>query len=128
MNSAGIPAAPPGDHEPPDGQDPARRVTVLETRFDTVLPTLATKTDLAALRTELLVKIEALRAEMGRLASNVHKWMAATLIAILLSFIGLFVGLTKTLTATSIPAHVPAASSLEFDHSTVVLQAQPVAR
>jgi hypothetical protein len=128
MNSAGIPAAPPGDHEPPDGQDLARRVTVLETRFDTVLPTLATKTDLADLRTELLVKIEALRAEMGRIASNVYKWMAATLIAILLSFIGLFVGLTKTLTATSIPAHVPAASSLEFDHSTVVLRPQPVAR
>jgi hypothetical protein len=150
MNSAGIPAAPPGDHEPPDGPDLARRVTVLETRFDTVLPTLATKTDLAELRiatksdlaelriatradladlrTELLVKLEVLRAEMGRIASNVYKWMAATLITILLSFIGMFVGLTKTLTATPIPAPAPAASSPQFDQSSVVLRPQPVAR
>ncbi len=30
-----------------------RRLTVLETRFDTILPTLATKTDLSDLKAEL---------------------------------------------------------------------------
>jgi hypothetical protein len=30
-----------------------RRLTILETRFDTILPTLATKADLAELRSEL---------------------------------------------------------------------------
>lgn len=30
-----------------------RRLTILETRFDTILPTLATKTDLAELKSEL---------------------------------------------------------------------------
>lgn len=30
-----------------------RRLTILETRFDTILPTLATKSDLAELKSEL---------------------------------------------------------------------------
>ena len=74
-----------------------RRLTVLETRFDTILPTLATKADLGALRlevekirSELLGKIDAvgcelrgkidalgceLRGEMSELASDLREEM-----------------------------------------------------
>jgi hypothetical protein len=41
-----------------------RRLIVLETRFDTILPTLATKTDLLELKAELKESIGALRTEM----------------------------------------------------------------
>lgn len=39
--------------EPPDNDGMEHRVTALETRLDTILPTLATKVDLAELRTEM---------------------------------------------------------------------------
>lgn len=67
MNSAGIPGPPSDEHQQPDGADLARRVSVLEMRFHTVLPTLAIKADLAELRTALLVKLEALRTEFRSL-------------------------------------------------------------
>lgn len=42
-----------GNGSPPDNTDMEHRITALETRLDTVLPTLATKADLADLRTEM---------------------------------------------------------------------------
>ncbi|HEY0487921.1 MAG TPA: hypothetical protein VGD30_00255 [Telluria sp.] len=51
------------------------RLTTLETRFDTVLPTLATK------------------ADIGRLRGELQKWMGATIIGLLFGFGGLFVAL-----------------------------------
>lgn len=42
-----------------------KRVSILEMRFDTVLPTLATKADIAELRTEVLTGQERLRAEVA---------------------------------------------------------------
>lgn len=63
--------------------DPYRldhRLTVLETRSDTVLPTLATKADLADLKAEL-------RAEFAGLS----RWMATLLVTIVLGFAGMFV-------------------------------------
>jgi hypothetical protein len=118
MNSAGIPAPPPGDQEPPDGWDLARRVTVLAARFDTVLPTLVTKTDLADLRTELLVKLEALRVDL-------IKWMAATLITILLSFVGLFVGLTRTFAMSPIVPHAATESPSDSARPGGIVRAPP---
>ncbi|NHZ41050.1 hypothetical protein [Massilia aquatica] len=49
-----------------------RRLTVLETRFDTILPTLATKADLAELRLDMHEKVDKLRSELNelRLALN----------------------------------------------------------
>ncbi|WP_164557980.1 hypothetical protein HF313_10245 [Massilia atriviolacea] len=53
---------------PPYDGDMDRRLTVLETRFDTILPTLATKADVAdvsirmeKMRSDLSEKIDALR-------------------------------------------------------------------
>jgi hypothetical protein len=85
-----------------------RRLIVLETRFDTILPTLATKTDLLELKAELKESIGALRTEMrdsdatlrfemrdsiGALRTeihdfkaDIHKWMTATIITMFIGF------------------------------------------
>jgi hypothetical protein len=57
-NSASTDVA--GGGEPPYDGGMEHRMTALETRFDTILPTLATKADVASLRTE----IEGLRLEI----------------------------------------------------------------
>ena len=113
MNSAGIPGSAPDEREAPDWADLARRVAVLETRFDTVLPTLATKADLA----ELCTEIEALRADL-------IKWMAATLMTILLSFVGLFVGLTRTISAMPNVPHSASVSVAESVPPALAARAQ----
>ena len=55
------------------------RLTALETRFDTVLPTLATKADFAELK-----------AEMHHNNTMVTRWMLATVIGLFFGFAGLF--------------------------------------
>lgn len=47
----------------PDDPSFDRRLTVLETRFDTILPTLVTKSDLEAWRREFGIGLESLRGE-----------------------------------------------------------------
>jgi hypothetical protein len=66
-----------------------RRLIILETRFDTVLPTLATKADLAELKGALKGDVATLRTEMHSLFGSMHKWIAATCVALLLGFGGL---------------------------------------
>lgn len=61
------------------------RLATLEARFDTVLPTLATKAD-----------IEGLRAD-------VQKWMVATIIGLFVGFGGLFVAMTNILRPQAAP-------------------------
>lgn len=64
-------AGPLGDGgDPPDNGNMEHRVTALETRLDTVLPTLATKTDLADFR-----------AEMHKGFSEMLRWIVGTAIA-----------------------------------------------
>lgn len=74
-----------------------RRLIVLETRFDTILPMLATKADLAelkaelkadisGLRTEMHDSIGALRTEMRDFKADIHKWMTATIITMFIGF------------------------------------------
>jgi hypothetical protein len=67
-----------------------RRLIVLETRFDTILPTLATKTDLIALRVEM-------REMMAALRTDLYKWMTTTLINMFVGFGGLWFALVKLL-------------------------------
>jgi hypothetical protein len=65
-----------------------RRLIILETRFDTILPTLATKTDLIELKAELKEELRDLKAE-------IHKWMTATMISLLIGFCGLVVAVIR---------------------------------
>jgi hypothetical protein len=79
-----------------------RRLIVLETRFDTILPTLATKADLielkadlnelkAELKAEMREDIGSLRTEVYAFKADIHKWMTATLLTIFLGFTGVIV-------------------------------------
>ena len=63
-------------------RDMNRRLTVLETRFDTILTTLATKADLAQLEMRVVT-------ELHKSIAGVHKWLAAMAIAMLLGFGGM---------------------------------------
>jgi hypothetical protein len=65
-----------------------RRLTILETRFDTILPTLATKADLAELKAELKADLKAESAQLSR-------WMATMAITMALGFAGMFATLLK---------------------------------
>jgi hypothetical protein len=60
-----------------------RRLTILETRFDTILPTLATKADLAELKGDLRAEFKTtLHQEMNSL----ERWLIALTISMLLGF------------------------------------------
>lgn len=58
----------------PHDDDMDSRLTALETRFDTILPTLATKSDLAELR-----------AEVHKMSSEVKGWFIATAIVVVVA-------------------------------------------
>jgi hypothetical protein len=61
-----------------------RRLTILETRFDTIVPTLATKADLSELKAELRGEIAAL-----------SRWMAAMFVTMVVGFAGMIVALLQ---------------------------------
>jgi hypothetical protein len=79
-----------------------RRLIILETRFDTILPTLATKADLANLKAELMI-------EMHKLSASMHKWLAAMCIALLIGFGGL--SLTMLSLINSLPQLIQQAAA-----------------
>jgi hypothetical protein len=56
-----------------------RRLTVLETRFDTTLTMLPNKADLSELKAEL-------KADIHGESAHLSKWMAATAITMLIGF------------------------------------------
>lgn len=110
-----------------------KRLSILEMRFDTVLPTLATKVDLAELRTEILTAQERLRADvsaamagqrvdmatlsaklhedMNKLHRNLVMWIVSTMIAMFLGMVGLFVSISSMMLETTermVQAHVQA--------------------
>jgi hypothetical protein len=111
-------------HQPGDAGDVAatrvqeyyasmdKRLSVLEMRFDTVLPTLATKADLAEMRTEILVAqerlrsdmtaaIAGLRVEMANLQRKLIMWIISTMVAMFLGMVGLFVNISSTMLETT---------------------------
>jgi hypothetical protein len=95
-------APPPGNGGPPTNFEMDRRLTVLETRFDTILPTLATKQDVQELRAELrqmiaeqqqnfeklCAEMEKLRTEMFKTLNSNLKWIVGIAVTL---FIGMFV-------------------------------------
>jgi hypothetical protein len=70
-----------------------RRLTILETRFDTILPMLATKADLAELKGEFLAKLAEtkveLKTEIRAESTRLTKWMASMFVTIILGFGGM---------------------------------------
>jgi hypothetical protein len=80
------------------------RITVLETRLDIILPTLATRADLAALGSELQQSITAnmgeLRSEMQRMNAEIMTWTSATVLAIIGTMLAAFFGISQIYKAT----------------------------
>jgi hypothetical protein len=96
LSTAPLPREPrpvAGGPGPPYDNDMDRRLTILETRFDTILPTLATKHDLDLLRGELRGEMDKLRAELlVELHKAIHvqtKWMIGLFLSMLLAMLGL---------------------------------------
>lgn len=74
----------PGGPQPPDNGDMNARVTALETRLDTILPTLASKADVAELRADVAKG----QSDTHKGFSDMVKWMvgvAFTGIAVVIS-------------------------------------------
>lgn len=93
-----------------------KRVAVLEMRFDSVLPTLATKVDIAELRSEVAVGNEKLRVDMARMSADLREemnqmhrklimWIVSTMIAMFVAMVGLFVGITSAMIDASLTQH-----------------------
>jgi hypothetical protein len=71
-----------GGGEPPYDKDMDRRLTLLETRFDTILPTLATKGDMEALRAEFHSDFGRQRVEHEKLRGECEKFCGEMLFAL----------------------------------------------
>jgi hypothetical protein len=65
-----------------------RRLTVLETRFDTTVTMLPNKADLSDLKAEL-------KADIHGESAQLTKWMAATVITMMLGFGGMILTLAR---------------------------------
>jgi len=70
------------------------RLTALETRLDTILPTLATRED------------------MHKIDASIKAWMIATIIALFIGFAGLFFTLSNSIRSGSQAASQPPAPTI----------------
>jgi len=81
-----------------------RRLTVLEARFDTILPTLATKADIDAVRLDM----QKLRVELTQALNDQVKWMIGIMVTLFIATLGVNI-------------------TLYSDLKTIILSKQPVA-
>lgn len=96
-----------------------KRVAVLEMRFDTILPTLATKTDIAELRIEIAKLSEKLHEDMYRLHRQLLMWIVSTMIAMFLGMVGLFAGISANMNQTTERLMQTYVRSIEAAHAAV---------
>ncbi|UOD30296.1 hypothetical protein INH39_00595 [Massilia violaceinigra] len=109
-----------------------RRLTVLETRFDTILPTLATKADLAELRLDVermhLHLRNTLTVELHTALASTMRWCVALAMTVILSVVGQGIYLNKQildLAARLPPANTPAAAALRRSSAAEFASATP---
>jgi hypothetical protein len=102
-----------GGGGPPYDAEMDRRLTVLETRFDTILPNLATKSDLESLRAEMRVEMERLRTEVAEKINDAMKWMIGLFITFFIGMLGVNFAMLNSL--KSLIATGPAAVSQHAD-------------
>ncbi|UOD30298.1 hypothetical protein INH39_00605 [Massilia violaceinigra] len=128
-----------GGGGPPYDNDMDHRLIVLETRFDTILPTLATKADLAELRLDferMFFNLQAkLTDEMNKLRIDVHnglmnmtKWCVAIAITVILGVAGQSIYLSKQisdLAARLPPPGTPAAAAPHRPSAAQLASASP---
>lgn len=144
-------AAVAGGGEPPYDGGMEHRMTALETRLDTILPTLATKADVEALRgdmekrflevdtkfAEMRAEIqqvelrmnakfdagfESLRAEMHKMNADIKTWALATMIAIIGTILAGIIGIGQLTLRSAVP-HAAAPTHLKI--AAIVTPAPP---
>ncbi|MCH8179778.1 MAG: hypothetical protein IIA02_08375 [Proteobacteria bacterium] len=86
------------------------RVSVLEAKWDAVVPTLATKSDMTELRLATKADMAELRADMHEMNAGISRWMLSTTITIIGTVVLGFAGLMYNLSGakSSAPAAQPA--------------------
>lgn len=90
------------------------RLTALETHFNSILPTLATKAD-----------IEALRADMYKMSTDTHRWMLASMIGMFLGFGGLYFASSRELRPPPVQAPAPQAVTQQAAPPPVIIYNLP---
>lgn len=73
---------------PPHDVDMNERVAKLEQRLDSVVPSLATKSDLEGLRTEIVRMSSDVTSALHSNHTEIQRWMIATIIALFLGMVG----------------------------------------
>lgn len=117
-----------GGGEPPYDGSMEHRITALEARWDAILPTLATKADLAelgaelraelrdglhqnamatsALRSEMQQSFGELRTEMQKLNTDIKTWTLATVLTIIGTMLAAILGISQIYKTTPPPAPI----------------------
>ena len=106
-----------GGGGPPYDESMDRRLVVLETRFDVILPTLATKHDLDKVRGDLLV-------EMQKAIHAQTKWMIGLFLSLLVGMLGFNLAMLNAIRSLQ-PAASPkphSATSQQKTASTAVIE------
>ena len=121
-----------GGGGPPYDTDMDRRLTVLETRFDTILPTLATKADLVELRLDVdrihLHLRNTLTVELHTALTSTMRWCVALAMTVILSVVGQGIYVNKQildLAARLPPAGAPAAAAPHRPSAAQLASASP---
>lgn len=78
---------------PPYDGDMERRLTALETRLDTILPTLATKADIGEIR-----------ADLHKMNAEIKSWTLATVLTIVGTMLATIFGISQISKAGAPPA------------------------
>ena len=75
--------------------------------IEALLPTLATKADLAELRGEVRAGFAEVRAEMAEGRAESQRWLIATVMGLFIGFGGLFMAMSNALKPVSVAASQP---------------------
>lgn len=94
--------------EPPDDGRMEARLTALETRLDTILPTLATKADIGEIR-----------ADMHKMNAEIKTWTLATMITIIGTMLAAIFGISQIFKSTN------AAPASSAQPAPIIIYAQP---
>ena len=105
----------------------AVRLTALETRIDTILPTLATKADIGEVKADIGAAIGDAKAAIAETKSAIITWMTASLFALTAIFLSSLFFVANRLTpvvgagqTAAVPAPAPAALLLPPSPQTPV--------
>jgi hypothetical protein len=97
-----------GGGSPPHDGSMENRLTVLETRLDTLLPTLATKSDIGDIR-----------ADVQKVSSDISRWTLATMITIIGTMLAAIFGISQI--------YKSAAPTAAQQLQPIIIYAQPAA-